>query len=65
MVDYRRLWKMLIDKNMKKKQQKKYETNKFIFNLAFSLVEFVKITSIICISPFIMIKILKDKKENK
>lgn len=50
---------------MKKKQQKKYETNKFIFNLTFGLVKFVKITSIICLSPFIMIKILKDKKENK
>ena len=50
---------------MKKKQQKKYETNKFIFNLAFGLVKFVNITSIICLPPFIMIKNLKDKKENK
>ena len=44
---------------MKKKQQKKYETNKFIFNLAFGLVKFAKITSIICLSPFIIAKNLK------
>ena len=53
---------------MKKKQQqkqKKYETNKFIFLLTFGLVKFMEITTIICLSPFIMIKNLKDKKENK
>lgn len=48
-----------------KKQKKKHETNKLIFNLTFSLVKFVKITSIICLSPFIIVKNLKDKKENK
>jgi hypothetical protein len=48
---------------MKKKQQKKRKTNKFIFNLTFGLVKFVKITSIICLSPFIIVKNLKDKKE--
>lgn len=50
---------------MKKKRQKKYETNKLIFNLTFGLVKFVKITSIICLSPFVIVKKLKDKKENK
>ena len=48
-----------------KKQKKKHETNKLIFNLTFGLVKFVKITSIICLSPFIIVKNLKDKKENK